>query len=230
MARKRSAWSIVASAGVFLILLIGRHKNDYTGSNTYESLASQSSAASSMAESIRESYEDARQETITYGEIKGSFDEGLYSNERTGIDLNIPNDFCVASSEDEITLISSELREDSDILAYNELSSDMHFISSQGNAINIDLIYVPGTAMDIPSISALGDSVTEAFTEDRGYTNKETNIEFIGAHMYNTICFDYSDGEHSYKVTILLSVNNDVATVITLIDTNGEDLMSAVTG
>lgn len=234
MSRKNAATSIGAmiaiSAIVFGIRLFNNHSNDFYSSDEYQSIATQGSIVSSMAESIRISQEDAMQESITYGEIKGSFDEGIYSNERTGVDLNIPDDFYVASDETSNTLICSDFYDDSDILTFNDSSSDIHFISNQGNAINIDLVYVPGFTVDISSVSTLSNSVTEHLTEDRGYINRVTNIEFVGTHMYSTVCFDYVGEGHSYKVTILLTISNDVATIITLIDTNESDLMSAIIG
>ena len=64
---------------------------------------------------------------------------------------------------------------------------------------------------------------------------KKANISFVVsmvilALLFGIRLYNRHSGDYSCTLTIMVSCDNSVATVITLIDTNGEDLMSAITG
>lgn len=223
--RKKANTSIVVST-VILALLFGirlynRHSGDFEGDrfSQYQSMSSMDASVSSVRES----------EILverTYSEIKGSFDNNIYSNVYTGLSLNIPEGYELATSDNEVVFLRTSNKEDSDVLEYNDFISDSRFVSDSGNAINIDLLYIPGDSMTPVNETAILTQLTSSLTESSGYSNKTSGI----SSAYSWFQYDYVNGDYSCTLTIMVSCDNSVATVITLIDTNGEDLMSAITG
>nr|MCR5529438.1 hypothetical protein [Saccharofermentans sp.] len=126
----------------------------------------------------------------------------------------------------EVVFLRTSNKEDSDVLEYNDFISDSRFVSDSGNAINIDLLYIPGDSMTPVNETAILTQLTSSLTESSGYSNKTSGI----SSAYSWFQYDYVNGDYSCTLTIMVSCDNSVATVITLIDTNGEDLMSAITG
>lgn len=181
---------------------------------------------SSVDASIESSRESELQVEITYSDIKGTFDNNTYSNAYSGITLNIPEGYYPATSDNEVVFLRSSNKEDSDVLEYNDMVSDARFVSDSGNAINIDLLYIPGDSMTPVNATSILSQLTSSMTERSGYTNKANGL----SSSYSWVQYDYVNGDYSCTITMMVSCDNSVATVITLIDTDNEDLMSEITG
>ncbi len=218
------AISILAFAAAFGMGALNRHNREMAKQSRENAarISQQAATMSSMAESL----ESVRNETVMYGEIKGTIEDGSYNNAFTGESYTIPEGFYEVTPDEDMHVFRAEAREDSTELKYNDLSADIHLLSDTGNAINIDLLYIPGGDMGYLTETSILSEMYSDLVNTNGYTKTDRLL----STEFTADTYEYTDGDFSCNITVLVSCQNSVATIVTVIDSDDSDLFAAVVG